>query len=119
MLSMGVGSGEPPIAVWTPGEMSTPGVVLWPVRTGWSAAVGDLKQLVGQRGANFRSVEGTRLAVGPEEGRGTYRCRQVLERLGLVVVDHGVDELLLFLERRGVYLDRSTQRFEQVGSGCC
>ena len=42
MLSTGVGSGEPPIAAWTPGEMSTPGVVLWPVRTGWTAALGDL-----------------------------------------------------------------------------
>jgi hypothetical protein len=42
MLSMGQGSGEPPIAAWSPSELSAPGAVLWPVRTGWTAALGDL-----------------------------------------------------------------------------
>lgn len=42
LLSLARGAGEPPIAPWTPSEASAPGAVLWPVRSGWSAALGDL-----------------------------------------------------------------------------
>ncbi len=42
VLSMAQGAGSPPVSPWTPGSFTAPGAILWPVRAGWGATLGDL-----------------------------------------------------------------------------
>ena len=42
VLSMALGAGSPPVSPWAPGSFTAPGAILWPLRAGWSATLGDL-----------------------------------------------------------------------------